>query len=131
MSTINVLRDFIDNMVEFFDELIKQFPDEGDFVFIRIFIKDRVPAKSIMNHFICEILPLKEHVKQKNDKFFLNHNILFSQLDNVNKINHFKQLWQSNRLDNDDRDVIWRWFSLFIRLAEKYQEVKLRESMTY
>jgi hypothetical protein len=74
-----------------------------------------------MNTFITKLLPLKEMIKQRNDDFFLNNNILFDKLDK-NKVNHFKKLWRSDRLDSEDRQAMWKWYDLFISLSEKYQK---------
>ena len=121
MSKLQVLIDFKTSLVNFLDELIEQFPEEGDLVVARIFLNDQVPTEQIMNVVICKILPLKELVKKKDENFFINNNILFEQL-NKDKVNRFKILWRSDRLDNEDRLVIWRWYELFISLAEKYQK---------
>jgi hypothetical protein len=36
------------------------------------------------------------------------------------KVNHFKDLWLSDKLDDNDRDIIWKWMDLFISIADKY-----------
>lgn len=120
-SRLQILSDFKTNLVAFLDELIEQFPEEGDLVVARIFLNDQVPIVDVMNTFITKLLPVKDMVKQRNDDFFLNNNILFDQLDK-NKVNHFKKLWRSERLDSEDRQTIWRWYDLFISLSEKYQK---------
>ena len=115
--SINVLREFKKNLIILMDELIEQLPQEPDIV---ICIAD------VMGYFIMKILPLKAYVKRRDDRFFLQHNILFGKLDK-NKVNHFKSLWTSSALDEDDREVIWRWFESFIMLCEKYQKCKEAE----
>ena len=52
--------------------------------------------------------------------FVLKRNVLFDQIENTQKINHFKKMWLSNSWDTEDRDVIWDWFSTFITLSQKY-----------
>lgn len=129
MSSINgveILTEFKKQLVNFFDELIDQFPSESDLIVVRVFLKDQVPITDVMSYFIREILPLKDMVKNKNEDFFLKNNILFSQIDK-NKVNHFKRLWRSEQLDNDDKAVIWTWFSSFISLTERYQKIAQQE----
>ena len=121
MSKIQILIDFKNSLVNFLDELIEQFPEEGDLVVARIFLNDQVPIEQIMNVVITKLLPLKDMVKRKDEDFFINNNVLFEQI-NKDKVNRFKILWRSDRLDNEDRLVIWRWYELFISLAEKYQK---------
>jgi hypothetical protein len=124
MSEIKILIQFKESLIGFFDELISQFPEEGDFVIIRIFLKDQVPIVDVLNHVIIAILPLKQMVIDKNERFFIDNNVLFSAL-NSGKVNHFKKLWRSGRLDDSDKDAVWKWISSFIYLAEKYQKCKL------
>lgn len=123
MSKILLLTQLKEQLIVFFDELIELLPSENDLVIIRIFIKDKIPITDIMNYVIHKLIPLKPLVKAEDDKFFLDNNILFEQIDQ-NKVNHFKRLWNSNALDKDDRKTIWKWFATFIYLAEKYSNEK-------
>jgi hypothetical protein len=116
---IKVLGEFRTNLVSFLDELIEQFPAEGDLVAARIFLADQVPILDIMNTFIRRVIPIKEMAKLRDDKFFLENEVLFSQAS-TSKISYFKELWTSKILDDDDRQTIWKWFDLFIGIAEKY-----------
>ena len=124
MSEIKILMEFKNSLITFIDELISQFPEQGDLVIIRIFLKDQVPITDVMNHIIHMILPLKQLVVSKDESFFLDNNVLFTAL-NSEKVNHFKKLWRSGRLDNEDKNVVWKWMTSFIYLAEKYQKIKI------
>lgn len=119
-----ILIDFKNNLVKFLDELIEQFPEETDFIISRIFIKDQVPVMDIMNHFITEIIPLKAKIKGRDDKFFIENNILFSSLDKT-KVNHLKKIWRSDRLEKEDKEVIWKWIDALVYFVEKYQKTLL------
>ena len=121
-TAMKILTDFRTNLVAFLDELIEQFPHEGDLVIVRIFICDQVPIVDIMNTFSKRVIPLKDMVKQRNTKFFLENDVLFDQV-NTSKVSYFKELWASDKLDEEDRDTIWRWFDLFVSLAERYQKL--------
>jgi|APCry1669188879_1035177.scaffolds.fasta_scaffold09741_2 hypothetical protein len=122
-NVMKILTDFRTNLVLFLDELIEQFPQEGDLVIARIFICDQIPITDIMLTFTKKVLPLKDMVKQRNAAFFLENDVLFENLSNT-KVSYFKQLWSSNKLDADDRATIWSWFDLFISLAERYQKLQ-------
>ena len=114
-------------LVEFLDELIDTFPQEGDFVIFRIFIKDRIPPEFIMKYIVEKLCPLEEMVKKRDEGFFLNNNILFGFDGNdntLNKVNHFKRLWQSNSMDAENKDIIWSWFKTFIALGNKYKNLQ-------
>lgn len=122
-AAVKILTEFRTNLVAFLDELIEQFPTEGDLVILRIFICDQVPMLDIMEMFSSRVLPLKDMVKQRNAKFFLENNVLFDNV-NTSKVSYFKELWASDKLDEEDRATIWRWFDLFISLADRYQKMK-------
>jgi hypothetical protein len=129
MSEIEILKQFKNSLISFLDELIVQFPEEGDIVIFRIFVKDRIIISNIMNYFVQKILPLKKMVDERNEDFFLNHCSIFEDINNdtqKHKVNKFKKLWRSNSLDEDDRIVIWKWFDSFMFLSEKYQKILLK-----
>ena len=56
--------------------------------------------------------------------FFLSNDNIFGDLE-TSKVNHFKKIWQSDRLTIEDRDAIWRWFSAFIKICEKSKKRNL------
>jgi len=126
MSEIQVLVEFKNSLISFFDELIEQFPEEGDLVMIRIFLKDQILIEDVINIFNHNInkneQKLKKLIKERDEGSFLENNI-FDSL-NQSKINHFKKLWRSVRLDKEDKDVIWRWVDSFIYLGDKYMKLK-------
>lgn len=118
----NIINEFKNKVVSFLDELIEQFPEESDFIIARIFLKDQIPTETIILTFIKNIMPYKEQIKDRDEMFFLNSDIaLFGEV-NKEKVNNLKLLWKSSRLDNEDKEVMWKWFDIFIFLAEKYQQ---------
>lgn len=120
--SITILKEFKETFISFIDELIEQFPNEGDLVLIRIYLKDQAIIKDVMDTFILNITRdqdlLKNMVKERNEKFFLDYN--FIQGADSFKENHFKKLWRSDNLDDDDKDVIWKWVDTLIFISEKY-----------
>lgn len=125
-SEIELLTHLKTQLVNFLDELIESFPKEPDFVIFRIFVNDRLPITDIMKYITINLCPLQDMIKNKDEKFFLNHNILFEKFDDQerNKVNHFKDLWLSGNLDNEDKETLWKWFSSFIYIGNKYKELK-------
>lgn len=132
MSKLQILSEFKTTMANFFDELISQFPEEGDLVIIRIFLNDQVPTQDIMEGFILQINhndnELRKMVKNRNEKFFLEHNVFEAESDETDvldkqKVNRFKKLWRSGRLDEDDKEMVWKWIDSFVYLSDKYSSV--------
>ena len=56
-TDILILKEFKKNLISFFDELIDQFPSEGDLIVIRIYFNDQVDIKEILELFDEVILP--------------------------------------------------------------------------
>jgi hypothetical protein len=133
MSEIEILKQFKNALISFLDELISQFPSEADLVIFRIFLKDRVQIAYVVNYFVHKILPLKKMIIERNEDFFLNHCLLFESFGNIddkNKVNHFKRLWRSEHLDDDDKRIVWEWFDSFIYLSEKYQKSLIKNTQS-
>lgn len=118
---LNLIREFRMQLVSFLDELIEQFPEEGDFVIIRIFVKDQMPMGDVLGRYIRDLLPFANQIRERNEDFFLNNDILYTGTSLASsKANHFKELWLSNKLDKNDREIIWKWMDLFNAIASKY-----------
>ena len=122
MSEIEILNEFKTQLLSFFDELIAQFPKEGDLIICRLFFDNQIPIKSVMDNFIYNInkndKELLKMIQQRNESFFLEHNI-FTTVEKE-KVNHFKKIWCSGHLDDEDKTIIWNWIDAFVYLAEKY-----------
>jgi hypothetical protein len=118
---MEVLREFKTQLILFFDELIENFPREGDLVIARLFISTQVPIIDLMDDFNRNINKddqrLRKKIKERREDFFLSNN-LFPRFKPT--INHFKKLWRSGTLDNDDKEIIWKWVDTFIFLGDKY-----------
>lgn len=118
-----LMQEFRSQLVSFLDELIEQFPSEGDFVLIRIFIKDQLPIPDVLGRYIRDLLPFQNQVKERDESFFLNNQLLYTGGNMAqSRINHFKKLWVSEKLDDNDREIIWQWMDAFNNIANKYYE---------
>ena len=127
MSTLQILKEFQTQVIAFFDELIAQFPNEGDLVVMRLFISTQLPIEDTINKFIHELAKnngeKRQAVKDRNESFFLSFEATNASAEKY-KLNHFKKLCRSGQLDNEDKRVIWQWMDTFIFLADKYIKSK-------
>lgn len=119
------IKEFRNHLVQFLDELIEQFPNEPNFVIMRIFIKDQAPVEAVIGRFIRDILPYRKQAQDRDFKFFIDHPFLFLSSEDMNSVsndhlNYFTELWQSDQLDETDRDVIWSWLDIFMEFGHKY-----------
>jgi hypothetical protein len=126
MSELEILTQFKLSLLTFFQELIDQFPLEGDLVIIHIFLDNQFPIKNTMEVFCLKLnkndQELKKMIKARDEKFFLNHNLF----DNFGegKVSHFKKLWTSGVLDKENKDVVWSWVDTFVILSDRYLSTK-------
>ena len=119
---LKILNDFRNQLIDFLDEIIEHFPTESEFVIIRMFVKDQIPATDILGRFIRDLLPFQQYVVERNENFFIQNTLLYTGGKiSSNKIDHFKSLWKSDKLDEMDRKVIWDWMNVFMKLAESYK----------
>lgn len=127
MSEIEILIEFQTQLLAFLDELIGQFPCEGDLVILRLYLANQVAIKDVMDSFILNITKndkeLKKMIADRNENFFVDHSI-FEEYAEKGKVSHFKKLWRSGQLDDDDKTVIWNWVDAFVYLSDKYVKVK-------
>ena len=120
---IKLMYDFRTQLLNFLDELIGQFPEESDLIIIRIFMKDQVPVYDVLGRFIRDLLPLKKEVDDRNENFFLENTLLYVQNGIAsNKVNHFRELWLSDKLDDNDREMIWKWMDLLNMIGNQYYQ---------
>ncbi len=132
MSEIHVLKEFKNNLISFFDELIDQFPDIGELVMIRIFLKDQVIIKDVVESVSYQINKndqlIRKIIKERNEEFFLEENNFFDGLSlsskQPDKVLKFQTIWRSNRLDKEDKETIWKWIDSFVFLTDKYNKMK-------
>lgn len=126
MSELQLLQTFKKQIIQFLDELIQQFPQESEFLIIRIFVKDQIPLGDVLGRFIKECLSFHQSVLDKDEKFFLESDLIVNALGGnemgYEVMNRIKQLWKSDRLDKDDREMIWAWLALFFKIARKYKD---------
>ena len=115
----NVLNNFKKSLIAFMDELIETFPDDGDFITLRILVKDQIPIQVIMDTLINDLDNIKQMVISKDDKFFIDGNIIFEQLD---RVENFRKVWTSPGMTQENKDATWGWFTQFVFFAEKYLE---------
>jgi hypothetical protein len=124
-----VLIEFKNNMITFFDELIDQFPNSGELIVMRIFLKDQIHIKNVIELTGYQLNKnqgiIRKMIKDRDEEFFLEENNFFDVL-NDNKKNKFKfsSIWRSKRSDKEDKEIIWKWIDSFVFLTDKYNKLK-------
>lgn len=124
---------FNTKIVEFLNDLIKLFPEDTDFKIYKTAINlvklaDEKKPLQYYKKFVTD--EYKEHINNRNDKFFLEHDYsdilnneeLKSELDSdaniSNKIvKRLKGYW--GVLTPDNKEIVWNYFSIFLKISEK------------
>lgn len=112
---MTILNSFKMQLLNFLDELISQYPSQSEFVVMRIFVKDQIPIQSLVDKFIKNILPHENLVKTRNDSLFK----IAQLVEYPTKPDFFRDFWFSNILQDDDKEIIWKWMDVFILLVKK------------
>lgn len=127
MSTkIKLLSLYKEQLITFLDELIEQFPREGDLVILRIFFGNQIDTSTVIDIFLERINAnsnqLRKMIKERNETFFLEHDAFYGT--DQSKVSHFRNLWLSNDLDDETKVTIWNWIDIFVSIADKYIKEK-------
>jgi hypothetical protein len=118
---IEILKLLQKNMIEFLDELVGQFEEEGDLIVMRFFIAEQISIEDIMKQFITYVYPYKDKISNKDESFFLENKNVFGSSPQ-DKVIHFKRLYL--QMQEDDRDTLWAWFSCFISICDRFIGLK-------
>jgi hypothetical protein len=117
-NILDIKRDLIENLKEFLSNLLEILPDEEDLVIMRIFLIDQVPIDLLITQINKFVVPYKDKIKKRNESFFLNEDGIFGKIDGK-KILHFKDIWKSDKLSSDNREIIFVWFDHFINIMDE------------
>ena len=118
---MDIMSLFKKNMLDFIDELVEQYPKEGDLIVIRFFLSEQTPIESLIEQFISRVLPHRDKIAKRNESFFIENDNIFGASPK-DKVIHFKKLYTT--MNGEDRKTLWAWFDSFVSLADKYMSIK-------
>jgi len=119
---VKILKNLKTKMIEFLDQLYQLLPAEKDLITLRILFMDQIPMEDAMEIMINRVLPYATYIQTKNEKFFLECTDIFEGIGD-HKVSYFKTLWQSEELDEQDKEDLWVWFNYFLTLGKKYKAI--------
>ena len=119
LGKLEILTLFKENVLKFLDALVELFPEESDLIVVRILFENQIPIEESLNVFSSRILPARDMIINKNEQFFLRDDNVFMGINN-DKVIRWKKIWLSKKLDNDDKETIWKWLKIFLSLSEMY-----------
>lgn len=132
MDTDKFYTIFNTKITEFLNDLIRLFPDDADFKMYKTAISlaklaDEKKPLQYYKKFVTE--EYKEHIRNKNDKFFLDHDYkeILSDSELSNEINsgdfssqivdRLKGYW--SQISDENKEIVWNYFTLFLKISEK------------
>ena len=132
MDTDKFYTIFNTKITEFLNDLIRLFPDDDDFKMYKTAISlaklaDEKKPLQYYKKFVTE--EYKEHIRNKNDKFFLDHDYkeILSDSELSNDINsgdfssqivdRLKGYW--SQISDENKEIVWNYFTLFLKISEK------------
>jgi hypothetical protein len=117
----NILIMFKNQMVSFIEQLIQQFPQEGDFVVLKLFVDTQVQIEKLVHGWIKQLDrndgKVRKMITDRNDIFFIEENPF--KFINDQRLLKFTTLWKT--LEDDDKQSIWKWMDLFVKISDKYK----------
>lgn len=120
MSTKQVLLTQIDN---FINELCIIFQNNGEMLLFRekYNLVRGVNSNLIIEYFISYIYPFKKNIMNKEESFFLDGGGQEELKDKsgLKFRDSIKTLWIT-QLSEENKEIIWKYFKIFILLCEKY-----------
>ncbi len=122
-NKVEVLNFFKQNLLKFLDALSALLPNEQDIIMLRVMFETHIPIESAMQTFSIRILPYREMVEKRDDRFFLECTDVFAGI-RKDKVSYFKDLWQSPTLSAENRKTLWDWFTVFLKLAIRYSAME-------
>lgn len=132
MDTDKFYTIFNTKITEFLNDLIRLFPDDADFKMYKTAISlaklaDEKKPLQYYKKFVTD--EYKEHIRNKNDKFFLDHDykeiLSDSELSsNINSgdfssqiVDRLKGYW--SQISDENKEIVWNYFTLFLKISEK------------
>ena len=117
---------FKTRFIDFVNELITHFDTDVNLILFRVYVQNKLADIDLMGKFMKNCLPFKNIVKNRDESFFesydLTNNDNYKEDNDINdnKIKIFKDLWDSDTLDDEDREIMWKWIESLINFCDKY-----------
>ena len=120
LSKFQILALFKDNLIKFLDALIEKLPQERELITMRVLFSDQIPIETAMERFSSRVIPYEDLINNSDESFIINNNNdLFSGITS-SKVSYMKKIWSSSSFTQEDKEELWKWFKIFLKLAKLY-----------
>jgi hypothetical protein len=124
LNNIELISIFNKNIDDFLDTLISHFPKDHNFILLKILLNTgRINYDSLLISFADTLIPNKQLILDKNPDFFITKcSHIFKDINqHISGTDTFKRVWMSPRLTEEEREILWRWFKLFLNISIEYK----------
>ena len=127
MDTDNLLNDMKTTILDLIGDLKENIfilsDEQGDLILVEFFFKKIHPDR-VIQHIIDHVLPWKDKIKKRDINFFIENQGIFQGLPDDRIFHYGEVIGRSDRVDDEDRRVIWEYFDTMIILSEEYKKNK-------
>lgn len=110
-----------EQMLNLTDDLLEILPDERDIFAARMYFEFQ-SSMTIMEGFVKYVIPKRQYIIDRDERYFTENDTIFGKLPK-NKVDHFKNLYLSGKIGDEEKQVIWDYFDVFLTLAENFEKV--------
>lgn len=120
---MDYLEKFNQTFREFGDDIVKTFPNDGEFRMYNIAIQTAmmIHPEIVINIFHERVIvPFADKILAKDESFFLTHH--YDEVKETHEeanaiIERVKSYWGD--LKPDDREIVWKYFKVLVLLGKK------------
>lgn len=121
ISKAQIIDVFKKNLTDFLDDLIILLSYDPKLVIVRHVLL-AFPLDKVLDTFADRILPYKDMVLKRDENFFINETSDIFDGIHPTEVGYFKNIWLSDKVSDADKQEIWNWFNVFLRIAMKWRE---------
>lgn len=123
IKSMSHLKAFNTQLVNFIQDLVRQYPKDGDLIIYGEAIETlvKIDSRKCLTNFIKYVYPHKKEIMSEDDSYFLGYNVSghSESTDEIEKLSDkIKKIWETNCTD-DTKKTIWKYFKVLIILSEK------------
>jgi hypothetical protein len=114
---------FLQNTDNFINDLSTIFPKNKDIFVLKekYYLAKDIDNKLIITYFVQYVYPHKQRILNQDESYFLDGGGQ-EELKESNGLkfrDNIKNLWL-NEMSNENKEIIWKYFKIFVVLSEKY-----------
>ena len=122
-ETMSHLKAFNTQLVNLVQDLVRQYPKDGDFIIYGEAIETlvKIDSRKCLTNFIQYVYPHKKEIMSEDDSYFMSYDVAghAESTDEIEKLSDkIKKIWETNCTDATKK-TIWKYFKVLIILSEK------------